>query len=45
MSEKEKEKQAQDLSEMLDKSNIKKINIEHEMKKSFIAYALSLIHI
>lgn len=42
MSEKEKEKQAQDLSEMLDKSNIKKINIEHEMKKSFIAYAMAV---
>lgn len=42
MAEKEKEKQAQELEEILDKSNIKKINIEHEMKKSFIAYAMAV---
>lgn len=42
MSEKDKQAQAQELEEMLDKSNIKKINIEHEMKKSFIAYAMAV---
>ena len=30
------------MEEILDKSNIKKINIEHEMKKSFIAYAMAV---
>ncbi len=42
MSDKEKEKQAQDLEQVLDKTNIKNINIEHEMKKSFIAYAMAV---
>lgn len=43
MSEKEKKEQAKlNLSEMLDKSNVKKINIEHEMKKSFISYAMAV---
>lgn len=38
----EKEKKSQELSEILEKSNIKKINIEHEMKKSFISYAMAV---
>lgn len=42
MADKEKEKQAQELENILEKSNIKKINIEHEMKKSFIAYAMAV---
>lgn len=42
MADKEKEKQSQELENILEKSNIKKINIEHEMKKSFIAYAMAV---
>lgn len=42
MSDKKNNHKNEDITFMLEKSNIKDIKVEHEMKKSFIAYAMAV---